>query len=293
MNCRVAGRPGGRLARRVPAYTEVRGPCAARKTTGCAALAGAALLLAPFVAHGNEARTVEQVAAELANPLAPVTTLSGNVRAERGNGPDDDTHYQLRLQPSLFKPSTDESALLVRTIVPLRTIDWPVAADGLGDVSIIPYYVPDVTATTFVGYGGALIAPTATEDALGSGKWAAGPAIIAARPGKPITWGGLVQHVWSFAGDGDRASVSVTTVQPFITYLLPGGWAVNLTSESNYNWNAPAGNAWTVPLTVGIARVVRFGGEFVNFGLAYVDYVEHPAGTTDSEVRLSATFVWR
>lgn len=257
-------------------------------------LASAALLLAVnFDARAGEAKTVEEVAAELANPLAPVTTLAANVRAEMGNGPEDDTHYQLRLQPSFFKPFADQSALLVRTILPLRFNSWPASANGLGDISIIPYYVPDTTSTTFVGYGGAFILPSATQDALGSGKWAAGPAVIVAKTGKPITWGGLVQHVWSFAGAADRDDVSVTTVQPFFTYLLPEGWAANITSETTYNWNASTGDEWTAPLTVGISKVVQVGAEFVNLGLAYVNYLEHPDYTTKSEVRLSATYVWR
>jgi hypothetical protein len=59
------------------------------------------------------------VAAELANPLAPVTTFVAQFRTEFGNGPGDDTSYQLRLQPSLFKPFSDGSALLLRTILEL------------------------------------------------------------------------------------------------------------------------------------------------------------------------------
>jgi len=257
-------------------------------------LAVAALLLAAN-AYGEtvEQKTVEEVAAELANPLAPITTLSGQLRAEIGNGPDEETNYQLRLQPSFFKPFEDKSALLVRTILPLRSNRWPTTDDGLGDISIVPYYVPDITSTTFVGYGGALVLPTATEDALGSGKWAAGPAAIVAKTGKPITWGGLVQHVWSFAGDSDRGDVSVTTLQPFLTYLLSDGWAATVTSEMTYNWEATSGDEWTVPLAFAIAKVVRFGGEFVNLGLAYVNYVERPDYASKSEIRLSATYVLR
>ena len=260
-----------------------------RATRAFAALLGALSL----EAAAGEPKTLDQVAEELANPLAPVTTLSGNVRAEMGNGPDDETNYQVRLQPSFFKPFEEKSALLVRTILPLRSTQWPTRADGLGDLSIIPYFVPDITSTTFVGYGGALLLPSATRDELGSGKWAAGPAVIVARTGKPITWGGLVQHVWSFAGDDDRADVSVTTLQPFITYVLAEGWAANLTTETTYNWNATAGNEWTVPLTLGASKVVQFGAEFVNFGLAYVNYLQHPTAATESEIRLSATYVWR
>jgi hypothetical protein len=265
------------------------GPGAAACVLACGVLVPAA---------GLEARaavtdTVEKVAAELANPLAPVTTLAANVRAELGAGPQDETNYQLRLQPSFFVPFDVGSALLVRTIVPLRSLNWPAGTSGLGDVSIVPYYVPDITSGTFVGVGGALNLPTATDGALGSGKWAAGPAVIVARTGKPVTWGGLMQHVWSVAGASDRAAVSATTVQPFLTYLLADGWAVTLTSESSYNWKAGPGSGWIVPLTLGASKVVRFGSEFVNFGFAYVDYLARPDFATKKELRLSATYVWR
>lgn len=249
--------------------------------------------IASSVALAKDGSTAEEVAAALANPLAPITTLAGNIRSEFGNGPGDDTNVQVRLQPSLFKPFSDKSALLVRTVVPLRFNNFPKSATGLGDVSVIPYYVPDVASTTFVGYGGALILPTATDDTLGSGKWAAGPAMIVAKTGKPITWGGLVQHVWSFAGASDRARVSVTTVQPFLTYLLPDAWAATVSSETTYNWSAASEDAWTVPATVGVSKVVRLGGEFINFGLAYVHYLERPRFTTKTELRLSVTYVLR
>jgi hypothetical protein len=90
-----------------------------------------------------------------------------------------------------------------------------------------------------------------------------------------------------------RAGVSVTTVQPFLTYLLADGWAATVTSESSYNWNAGAGSGWLVPLTLGVSKEVQIGGEFVNCGLAYVDYLARPDMTTQAEVRFSATYVWR
>jgi hypothetical protein len=238
-------------------------------------------------------KTEEQLAAELANPLAPITTFVVQGRAEFGNGPDDATNYQLRLQPSFFKPLEGGSALLVRTIVPLRKLNWPTGDAGLGDISVIPYYVPDIRSSTFVGYGAALNMPTATDSSLGTGKWSAGPAFLFAQTGQPITWGGLVQQVWSFAGQDSRNSVSVATVQPFVTYLLGGGWSATVTSESSYNWNGAAGQRWVVPVTLATAKVVDFDGKFINLGAAYVNYVEKPQFAPDWELRLSATYVFK
>ncbi len=118
-------------------------------------------------------RTEEQLAAELANPLAPITTFVTQYRSEFDNGPDGATNHQLRLQPSFFKPLERGSALLVRSIVPLRKQNWPSGERGLGDVSVLPYYVPDIRSSTFVGYGLALTLPTANETPLGTGNWSA------------------------------------------------------------------------------------------------------------------------
>jgi hypothetical protein len=234
----------------------------------------------------------ESVAADLANPLAPITTLAGQFRTEFGNGPDDDVNYQLRLQPSLFKPLNNQSAFLLRSIVPVSFKNWPTDDTGLGDITLVPYYVPDMMKQTFVGYGAAIGIPTATEDALGSGKWTAGPAMIVARTGNPITYGGLVQHIWSYAGDRDRDDISVTTLQPFLTYLLGGGWAASLNVEASYNWKADA-DKWTVPLAASMSKVVNLGGKYVNFGLAAVGYIERPDFAPDWELRVNATYVFR
>lgn len=246
-----------------------------------------------FPASAAEAATEEEkVAADLANPLAPVTTLASQFRLEFGNGPEDDVNSQLRLQPSFFKPFSDSSAILLRTIVPLQFKNWPVDDNGLGDITLVPYYVPDIMKQTFLGYGAAIGVPTATEDALGSGKWTAGPAMIFAKTGNTVTYGGLVQHIWSYAGDSDRDDVSVTTLQPFLTYLLGSGWAASLNMEASYNWNANS-DKWTVPAAVSMSKVVSIGGKYMNVGLAAVDYIEKPEYSPDWELRANVTYVFR
>jgi hypothetical protein len=257
------------------------------------ALAWAALLAA-CTAHAQQGEdSVEKVAAQLANPLAPVTTLAAQVRAESGNGPQDSTHYTVRLQPSLFKPLPGNAAFLLRTILPFRAIEFPGRVDGVGDLTLVPYYVPDITRKVFLGYGASLGMPTASNDLLGSGKWSAGPAVIFAVTGQPFTWGALAQHVWSVAGDADRAGLSVTTVQPFATYLLGGGWSLNLTTETSYNWRAQGGGSWTVPVSTGASKVVELGGRYVNVGAALVSYPKKPDFAPDWELRVAVTYVVR
>lgn len=262
--------------------------------SGIAAVVCAAGLSAPAgePAAAETTTSAEQLAADLANPLSPITTLNMNVRAELGNGPDDDTNVQLRLQPSVFKPMDDASAFLLRTIVPVQVKEWPVEAEGLGDISLIPTYVPDMTRSLFAGYGAALGLPTATEDSLGSKKWTAGPACMLVKTGQPWTYGMLAQQIWSFAGDEDRGDVSILTVQPFATYLIGGGWASTFTSESFHNWEADR-DAWTVPLAAGVSRIVRLGGLTFNAAVSGVYYVEKPEGAAEAEIRAGLTYVFR
>jgi len=238
-------------------------------------------------------QTEEQLAAQLANPLAPITTFVTQFRSEFDNGPDGATNYQLRLQPSFFKPLEGGSALLVRSIVPLRKQTWPSGDGGLGDINVLPYYVPDIRSSTFIGYGAALSMPTATEPSLGTGKWSAGPAVLFAQTGQPITWGGLAQQLWSFGGQSGRDNVNISTMQPFLTYLLGGGWSATVTSESSYDWNGAAGQRWLVPVALSTSKVVDIGGSFINLGVAYVYYVERPQFAPQSELRFSATYVFK
>jgi hypothetical protein len=64
-------------------------------------------------------------------------------------------------------------------------------------------------------------------------------------------------HIWSVAGDDDREDVSQTSLQPILTRSLPNSWSMTFSSETTYNWRADSGNAWTVPLGISVAKVVK------------------------------------
>lgn len=254
------------------------------------------LLLAPVIAVGAQARSpssVEAVAAELANPLAPVTSVAVQYRAEFDVGTSGSTHHTLRLQPSFFKPRPGNAAFLLRTILPLRSVAFPDRGRGLGDLTVVPYYVPDVTASDFVGWGMALNVPTATDTGLGAGKWSAGPAVLYASTSQSLTWGALAQHVRSFAGDEARDRVNVTTIQPFATRLLGGGWSAGLSAEMTYNWELARPSRWTVPVSAAASRVLPFGNAYISIGAAAVGYLERPVFAPSWELRLTAQYVIR
>ncbi len=46
----------------------------------------------------------------------------------------------------------------------------------------------------------------------------------------------LANHIWSFVGDGDRADIGNTLVQPFGSFTTPTSWAYSVSSEIAFKW---------------------------------------------------------
>ena len=73
----------------------------------------------------------------------------------------------------------------------------------------------------------------------------------------PWTYGALVNHIWSFTGDDDRADVNATFMQPFAAYTTPTAMTFTLNSESTYDWEA---DELALPANAVMSKVVKVGG---------------------------------
>lgn len=85
-----------------------------------------------------------------------------------------------------------------------------------------------------LGAGPVLVFPTASDDLLGTEKWAAGPSGVILRQQGQWTYGMLTQHVWDYAGDDDRSSVNSTLLQPFASFTTHTATTFSLQAESVY-----------------------------------------------------------
>jgi hypothetical protein len=150
--------------------------------------------------------------AQANNPLADFTAVNlHNYYIGEQTGSDKSANqFWLRYA----KPfELGSSKWLMRASLPVNS--YPVAPDGdretgLGDLNAFAAYLVDVSnpAISF-GVGPLLIAPTAAEDALGSGKWSAGFAnVLFNATSKKFQYGYLLTWSGSFAGDDDRKKVS-------------------------------------------------------------------------------------
>lgn len=153
---------------------------------------------------------------------------------------------------------------------------------GLGDTALLDVLLFDASWGRW-GIGPVLSVPTATDKALGSGKWSLGPAAVGIAKGGGWQGGALVSGLFSFAGEGGREDVSVATIQPFASYDLGDGWSVGL-SELTYTYNFNQGKWLDLPIGGRIEKLVKLGSLPVRL------YFDTEYNLNDSDISPEWTF---
>ena len=235
------------------------------------------------------------LAQELTNPLADLLTIPIQMNFDQDFGPaDDGWKLQTNIQPVYPFDLGSDWNLITRTIVPVIWQDdiVPRAGSqfGLGDINMSLFLSPKKpTSGVIWGVGPVLYFPTATDSLLGAKKWGAGPSAVALTMRGPWTMGALANHIWSFAGDDDRADINSTFVQPFVAYTTPNSWTLSVQSETTYNWET---TDWAVPVNVAVAKLVMMGKLPVSVQAGAGRWLESAKTGPDGwRFRLQANFV--
>jgi hypothetical protein len=101
--------------------------------------------------------------------------------------------------------------------------------------------------------------PTATSGFTGQGKWQLGPTFVAGYLTKQYFIGVFPQQWWSIGGEHGRPDTNQMNLQPIATLFFADGWSLGYSGNILANWNAPSEDVWTVPIGLGLAKVVKFG----------------------------------
>lgn len=230
------------------------------KRRGATALLTAlALLIVPLA---GMTQSTEQMN-DANNPLTP--TITANL--------------QDQWAPQLYDSDHSTNSLLLRGVLPhllggvpqILRATLPIATapstsgngntTGLGDLNLFDLALFKEQGLV-LGIGPQLTLPTASDHALGTGKWQAGLAAVAVAPQAWGLIGGLVTWQHSFAGESDRPTQNNLSVQPFVIYNLPQG--VYLRSTATWNFDLERNN-YVIPIGAGVGRVfVQSDGTTIN-----------------------------
>ena len=252
------------------------------KAIRAAALAFAAVLGASGFAAAQD--DSQELAKKLSNPIASLISVPLQFNYDSGYGPNDGERAVLNIQPVIPISLGADWNMISRTILPViwqNDIAGPSGEQsGLGDITQSLFFSPKHPGPSGIvwGVGPVFLVPTATDDLLGGGKWGAGPTAVVLKQHGGWTFGALANHIWSFAGDGDRADISSTFLQPIVSYTTRDAWTFGVNTESTYNWET---EEWSVPINFTIAKLVKFDRQPVSFTAGVRYWVESPDSGPD------------
>ena len=212
-----------------------------------------------------------------------------------GIGPNNGSKYTLNVQPVIPIKFSKKWNLIARWVQPIISQYNITGVDthesGLGDAVVSAFLSPSVSKGGFTwGVGPAFLIPDGTDEYLTTKKLGIGPTAVALIQSKGVTYGALVNQIWSIAGDETRSDVSQLFFQPFFNYNWKSGAGLGGNFEITQNWE---GNTTTVWFNPAISGVTSLGKQKVQlavgprFNLAAPD-----GGKADFGIRANIVFLF-
>lgn len=239
-----------------------------------------------------------EMARKLQDPLANIKALMTDNDVSFDSGEDDDeVSYGFQFQPVYAIPFENLGFNLVnRAVIPIlgmaeggqRPIlgDEPNSGDthtwGLSDSLLQFFFSPRTDSPWKWGLGPMVSLKTRTNSDLAGPGWGGGPiAVLVGDIGEHISTAFIAGHLW-----GDNDGFSISMLQPMIFYNLPDAWNIHYNNMITYSWDSESDDAWTVPLGLGVAKMISLkGGHGIEFSAGPYYNVVRPDGAADWTIK--------
>ena len=239
------------------------------------------LSLGAVTESSGEEESASELNRKLTNPVSSIWSISNQFNNfELNNG---QWNNNWNFQPVMPVSLTKDWNLISRpvmpfyNIVPHETSPDEFARDaGLGDLTLLELLSPANSGEWVLGAGPTAIFPTATSHFTGQGKWQLGPSVVVGYLTKEFFIGVFPQQWWSIGGEHGRPDTNQMNLQPIATIFFGDGWSIGYSGNILADWTAPSEDVWTVPVGLGLGKVVKFGRLPVKIQLAVQYMPVHP-----------------
>lgn len=240
-----------------------------------------------------------EIAKKLSNPIAAMISVPFQGNFDQNTGlTNTGEKYYVNIQPVIPVSINENWNMISRTIFPLihqTNIIPGTSQEGNGDTTQSLFFSPkEPTENGWIwGIGPAFLLPTASDaEYLGTEKWGVGPTGVVLKQKDGWTYGALVNHISSFAGDDNRENVSSTFMQPFLSYTTHTYTTLGINTESTYNWKDQA-DGWSVPVNLTAAQLFKVGKQPMQLQLGVRYWADSPdTGPEGWGLRLNYTLVF-
>jgi hypothetical protein len=245
--------------------------------------------------HGAAAgggASLAELAKQIQNPLADLVSVPFQNNFN-GGGPNGSSSYNLNFQPVIPIELDETWNLVLRPIVPFYNVPVPGTTErssGLGEIILETFFSPAKSTGFIWGVGPAVSFPTATNEAVSTGCFAAGPVVALVYMEGPWVVGALLTQLDAFARMGSQ-HLDVTSLQVFLNYNLPKAWAIGTAPTFVQNWNLH-GTQLLVPVGAAISKTVAIARLPMSLSLSYYANVVHPEGQPPWLLRMVVTFMF-
>lgn len=256
-------------------------------------------LFLPLMLHAGAAfcaESADELAKKLSNPVASMISVPLQYNVDFNIGSEDGTKQTLNIQPVIPSSLTEHWNVITRVIMPVIAQDDVFGNSGsqfgLGDTTPTFFFTPKQPSAGgwILAAGPVFLLPTATDNLLGTEKWGTGPSVLALKQtATGWTYGVLANHIWSVAGDDDRAEINSTFLQPFLAKQFAGARTLTINTESTYDWY---GESWNVPVNLMYSKVTRIGNQTVSFAGGARYYFDTPGDGPDWGLRFVVTLLF-